>query len=118
MNRLPFAISEESVAEEAQQQPIADAASLPGASDGSEEPIVSLRSVRARVEIEAIRSALKRTGWNRKHAARLLRISYRGLLYKIRRHNITAAQRSAACALTEGNGTQPRGDLRDRRDQR
>lgn len=55
------------------------------------EPIASLRSVRAQTEIKAIVAALKRTGWNRKQAARLLSISYRGLLYKIRRHNITAA---------------------------
>ena len=59
--------------------------------DGNEEPIPTLRSVRAQVEIKAILAALKRTGWNRKQAARLLSISYRGLLYKIRRHNITAA---------------------------
>lgn len=56
-----------------------------------EEPIASLRSLRAQVEIQAIVAALNRTGWNRKQAARLLKISYRGLLYKIRRHNITAA---------------------------
>ena len=59
--------------------------------ESNEEPIASLRSVRAQVEVKAILAALKRTGWNRKQAARLLSISYRGLLYKIRRHNITAA---------------------------
>jgi transcriptional regulator with GAF, ATPase, and Fis domain len=59
--------------------------------ESSDEPIASLRSVRAETEIKAILAALKRTGWNRKQAARLLSISYRGLLYKIRRHNITAA---------------------------
>jgi two-component system, NtrC family, response regulator AtoC len=36
----------------------------------------------------AISSALNKTGWNRKRAAQLLSISYRGLLYKIRRHNL------------------------------
>jgi transcriptional regulator with GAF, ATPase, and Fis domain len=51
----------------------------------------SLRSFRDEAEIHAINSALKQTGWNRKLAARLLSISYRGLLYKIRRHNITPA---------------------------
>lgn len=56
-----------------------------------DEPIRSLRSARAQGEVQAILAALKRTGWNRKQAARLLSISYRGLLYKIRRHNITAA---------------------------
>jgi transcriptional regulator with GAF, ATPase, and Fis domain len=59
--------------------------------ENGDEPIASLRSVRAETEIKAILAALKRTGWNRKQAARLLSISYRGLLYKIRRHNITAA---------------------------
>ena len=58
---------------------------------GNDDPIPTLRSVRAQVEVKAILAALKRTGWNRKQAARLLSISYRGLLYKIRRHNITAA---------------------------
>lgn len=72
-------------------QPSAGVESVPGASGESEEPIASLRVVRAQVEIQAILAALKRTGWNRKQAARLLKISYRGLLYKIRRHNITAA---------------------------
>lgn len=62
------------------------------ADNGEQEaPIRSLRSARAQGEVEAILAALKRTGWNRKQAARLLSISYRGLLYKIRRHNITAA---------------------------
>jgi transcriptional regulator with GAF, ATPase, and Fis domain len=48
----------------------------------------SLRVFRDEAEMNAISSALHKTGWNRKHAARMLRISYRGLLYKIRRHNI------------------------------
>ena len=49
---------------------------------------LSLRLFRDEAEIRAISSALTRTGWNRKRAAQLLSISYRGLLYKIRRHNI------------------------------
>jgi DNA-binding NtrC family response regulator len=69
-----------------------NSAQLPSQSDQTgEEPIASLRSVRAETEVKAILAALKRTGWNRKQAARLLSISYRGLLYKIRQHNITAA---------------------------
>jgi len=54
----------------------------------SSVPESSLRSFRDEAEIHAISSALKQTGWNRKRAAQLLSISYRGLLYKIRRHNI------------------------------
>ena len=49
----------------------------------------SLRSFRNEAEIHAINNALQHTGWNRKRAARLLNISYRSLLYKIRQHNIT-----------------------------
>ena len=52
----------------------------------------TLRSLRAQAEIQAIRHALDYTGWNRRRAASLLKISYRGLLYKIRYHNITRAQ--------------------------
>jgi transcriptional regulator with GAF, ATPase, and Fis domain len=50
---------------------------------------LSLRFFRDEAEVQAISSALSRTGWNRKRAAQLLSISYRGLLYKIRRHNIS-----------------------------
>ena len=50
---------------------------------------LSLRSFRTEAEIHAINCALKETGWNRKRAAKLLSISYRCLLYKIRQHNIT-----------------------------
>jgi len=53
---------------------------------------VTLRSLRAEAETQAISQALQQTGWNRKRAAQLLSISYRGLLYKIRQHNITADQ--------------------------
>jgi len=60
---------------------------------GGLEPVMrvnlSLRSFRNEAEIQAINYALEQTGWNRKRAAKLLSISYRSLLYKIRRHNIT-----------------------------
>jgi DNA-binding NtrC family response regulator len=75
-------------------KPVAAVPSAPvakGNAGSGDEPILSLRSARVRVEVEAIRSALRRTGWNRKQAARLLKISYRGLLYKIRQYDITAA---------------------------
>jgi two-component system response regulator AtoC len=50
---------------------------------------VSLRSYRNEAEVHAINCALRQTGWNRRRAAKLLSISYRSLLYKIRQHNIT-----------------------------
>ncbi len=53
---------------------------------------LTLRTLRAETEMQAISQALEQTGWNRKRAAQLLSISYRGLLYKIRQHNITRDQ--------------------------
>ncbi|MGA8503601.1 MAG: helix-turn-helix domain-containing protein [Candidatus Sulfotelmatobacter sp.] len=52
-------------------------------------PVVdpSLRSHRNAAEVHAINYALQQTGGNRKRAAKLLNISYRSLLYKIRQHN-------------------------------
>lgn len=52
-------------------------------------PRATLRAMRNETEIYAIKRALEESGWNRKCAAKLLSISYRGLLYKIRQHNIT-----------------------------
>jgi two-component system, NtrC family, response regulator AtoC len=49
----------------------------------------SLRALKDETEVNAIARALEATRWNRKQAARLLNISYRGLLYKIRQHGIT-----------------------------
>jgi DNA-binding NtrC family response regulator len=50
-----------------------------------------LRTLKNETELQAISRALQETHWNRKRAARLLNISYRGLLYKIRQHGITRA---------------------------
>lgn len=61
----------------------------------------SLRSLRAETEIHAVTEALEQTGWNRKRAAKLLNISYRGLLYKIQQHGITPAGRRAAVGPSE-----------------
>ena len=57
-------------------------------------PWAALRSLRAETEIHAISRALEESGWNRKRAAKLLSISYRGLLYKIRQYNITPVART------------------------
>ncbi len=47
-----------------------------------------VRGVKDVAEIEAIGRALEETRWNRKKAARLLEISYKALLYKIRQYGI------------------------------
>ena len=52
----------------------------------------TLRSMRAAAEVLAIRHALQETKWNRKRAAKLLSISYRGLLYKLRQHRIVQSE--------------------------
>jgi DNA-binding NtrC family response regulator len=76
-----------------EQRTNADQPSIAVASTDSLAPAPgsTLRSLRAATEIDAIKWALQQTGWNRKRAAALLSISYRGLLYKIRQHNITPA---------------------------
>lgn len=47
-----------------------------------------VRSLKDEAECEAIARALDQTKWNRKEAARLLKISYKALLYKIRQYNL------------------------------
>jgi len=55
-------------------------------------------------EIQAITQALQETRWNRKRAARLLNISYRGLLYKIRRYDIKRPSSIAVSPVSQ-NGS-------------
>lgn len=82
----------------------AEPQALPSADTGTLTelaPRATLRSLRAKTEIHAISRALEESGWNRKRAAKLLSISYRGLLYKIRQHNITP---SSMNSLTRASG--------------
>ncbi len=51
-----------------------------------------IQDVKCEAERKAIGAALERTGWNRKAAARLLRVSYRTLLYKIEQYQMKAAE--------------------------
>jgi DNA-binding NtrC family response regulator len=55
-----------------------------------------LRSVKEEAEKKAISQALEQTGWNRKAAARLLKVSYRSVLYKIDQYQMISPPRSAA----------------------
>jgi len=71
-------------------------------SPSSPPPQLALRRLRAEAEIHAISKALEQTGWNRRRAAELLSISYRGLLYKIRQYDITS---TTAAQLTGLVGT-------------
>jgi DNA-binding NtrC family response regulator len=58
--------------------------------DGPDSGLRSLlQSVKGETEKNAIVSALEQTRWNRKSAARLLRVSYRTLLYKIQQYHLS-----------------------------
>jgi len=60
---------------------------------GKPESLKSLiQGIKSEAEQNAIGAALRRTGWNRKAAARLLRVSYRTLLYKIEQYNMRAPE--------------------------
>jgi two-component system, NtrC family, response regulator AtoC len=47
-----------------------------------------VQSVRVEAERSAIVAALQKTGWNRKAAARMIKVSYRTLLYKIDQYHL------------------------------
>lgn len=51
-----------------------------------------IQGIKSEAEQNAIGAALKQTGWNRKAAARLLRVSYRTLLYKIEQYQMRAPE--------------------------
>lgn len=67
-------------------RPMADSA-------GHEQPTSGLKSllqsIKGEAERNAITTALEQTGWNRKAAARLLKVSYRTLLYKIEQYHMS-----------------------------
>ena len=69
--------------------PAAQPERLIAASGGDLKAMV--RSLKDEAEIEAINATLQRTKWNRKEAARLLQISDKALLYKIRQYNLDCA---------------------------
>jgi len=66
-----------------------------------------VQSVRFEAERTAIATALEKTGWNRKAAARLLGVSYRTLLYKIEQYHMSSSE--AHPAAYPGNGTRGNG---------
>lgn len=51
-----------------------------------------IQDVKSEAERNAIATALKKTGWNRKAAARLLQVSYRTLLYKIDQYHMSSSE--------------------------
>ena len=53
-----------------------------------------MRDMKDRAEAQMIQDALEVSGWNRRHAAKYLNISYRGLLYKIQQHRLAPGSSS------------------------
>jgi DNA-binding NtrC family response regulator len=53
-----------------------------------------VQSVKSETERNAIAMALEKTGWNRKAAARLLKVSYRTVLYKIEQYQMVSPNSS------------------------
>jgi two-component system response regulator AtoC len=66
-----------------------------------------VQSVKLEAERNAIAAALDKTGWNRKAAARLLKVSYRTLLYKIEQYHMHA---SDPAPFAGGNGIRTNGN--------
>ncbi len=63
-----------------------EATALPRTESAGMRSVV--RDMKDRAEAQMIKDALDVSGWNRRHAAKYLNISYRGLLYKIQQHRL------------------------------
>ena len=73
---------------------------------GSDSLKSLVQTVKLEAEKNAIAAALQSTGWNRKAAARLLKVSYRTLLYKIEQYQM----KSADTPMMPASGTRPNGN--------
>lgn len=66
-----------------------------------------VQTVKLEAERNAIAAALQTTGWNRKAAARLLKVSYRSLLYKIEQYQMKSPD---SALVPGGSGLGPSGN--------
>jgi DNA-binding NtrC family response regulator len=76
-------------------------------SNGSDSLRSLVQSVKLEAERNAIAATLEKTGWNRKEAARLLKVSYRTLLYKIEQYQMSSSDSSL---FPGGNGLRRKGN--------
>jgi len=76
-------------------------------SNGSDSLRSLVQSVKLEAERNAIAATLEKTGWNRKEAARLLKVSYRTLLYKIEQYQMSSSDSSV---FPGGNGLRRKGN--------
>lgn len=87
--------------------PLASPPSPPGNSVFGDNSLKSMvQSVKLEAERNAIAAALESTDWNRKAAARLLKVSYRTLLYKIEQYHMRPSDSSLSLGSAgfRGNG--------------
>ena len=79
-----------------------------GNGDSVDQAPESLKSVVQGVRVEAERNtivaALQKTGWNRKAAARMIKVSYRTLLYKIDQYHLRPSTSSGFAEEHGANG--------------
>lgn len=83
-----------------------------GSGQGSLKSLI--HTVKLEAERNAIAAALEKTGWNRKAAARLLKVSYRTILYKIEQYHMKAPESYSAPSQEQafkvnGNGWKTNG---------
>jgi two-component system, NtrC family, response regulator AtoC len=73
-----------------------------------------VRGLKDEAEMEAIADALEKTRWCRKDAAKMLGISYKALLYKMRQFNLDTprTRRSAAAPSAAAEEAAPVGAVR------
>lgn len=79
-----------------QQQHVAPQEDAPAPKEQGLKALV--RGLKDEAEMEAIADALGKTNWCRKDAARMLGISYKALLYKMRQFNLDSGRSSRASA--------------------
>jgi len=66
-----------------------------------------VRGLKDEAEMEAIADALEKTRWCRKDAAKMLGISYKALLYKMRQFNLDTPRTRRSSTPTKENVTVP-----------
>ena len=82
--------------------PMGSPASPPHSVSDSDSLRSVVRNVKFEAERNAIAAALESTGWNRKAAARLLKVSYRTLLYKIEQYQMKPPSDSSLSPRSNG----------------
>ena len=66
-----------------------------------------VRGLKDEAEMEAIADALEKTRWCRKDAAKMLGISYKALLYKMRQFNLDTPRNRRSSITPAGGGPAP-----------